>query len=73
MDFEFIADRPVLDFVATVAERGTSNVEHLRASADLADWIDQSGLVGSRPKPVWNRKISAHQNRSKSGALAAIN
>jgi predicted RNA-binding Zn ribbon-like protein len=48
VDFEFIADRPVLDFVATLAERGTSDVEHLRVPADLADWLEQSGLVGSR-------------------------
>jgi predicted RNA-binding Zn ribbon-like protein len=49
VDFEFIADRPALDLVATVAERGTSDVEHLRTPADLADWIAQSGLVDARP------------------------
>lgn len=49
MEFEFIADRPVLDFVATVAERGTSDVEFLRTRADLADWVSQAGLLDHRP------------------------
>jgi predicted RNA-binding Zn ribbon-like protein len=42
---ELIADRPVLDFVATVAERGTSDLEHLRTPEDLADWVERSRLV----------------------------
>jgi predicted RNA-binding Zn ribbon-like protein len=43
--FEFIADRPVLDYVATVAERGTTNEEKLRSPADLLHWSQQSGIV----------------------------
>jgi predicted RNA-binding Zn ribbon-like protein len=43
--FEFIADRPALDFVATLAERGTTDLETLRRPADLAEWIRQSGIV----------------------------
>lgn len=49
MEFDLIADRPVLDFVATVAERGSSDVEYLRSPSDLADWIDQAGLLDRRP------------------------
>lgn len=45
MQFEFIADRPVLDFVATVAERGHTDLEHLTSPGNLTDWVDQSGLV----------------------------
>src|SRR4029453_8711238 len=41
----FIADRPVLDFLSTVAARGTSDEEKLRSEKDLADWIKQSGIV----------------------------
>jgi predicted RNA-binding Zn ribbon-like protein len=43
--FEFGSDRPALDFVATVAERGTTDLEALRTPADLAEWIRGSGLV----------------------------
>lgn len=49
MTFEFIADRPVLDFVATLAARGTSDEEKLRTPGDLADWIIGSGIVDRRP------------------------
>ena len=45
MGFEFIADRPALDFVATVAERGTTHEEKLQTPADLLDWARQSGVV----------------------------
>jgi predicted RNA-binding Zn ribbon-like protein len=43
--FEFIADHPVLDFVATVAERRTTRYEQLRSPEDLAAWVAQSELV----------------------------
>jgi predicted RNA-binding Zn ribbon-like protein len=49
VDFEFIADRPVLDFLSTVAERGTSDHEKLQSEKDLVDWINQSGVVDSAP------------------------
>ena len=47
--FEFIADRPVLDYLSTIAERGTSDDEKLRSEQDLADWIVQSGIVDTAP------------------------
>jgi predicted RNA-binding Zn ribbon-like protein len=43
--FDFIADRLALDFVATVSERGTTNVERLSTPADLAVWIEQADLL----------------------------
>jgi predicted RNA-binding Zn ribbon-like protein len=45
MGFEFIADRPALDFVATIAERGTTDQEMLQTPAELVDWARQSGVV----------------------------
>lgn len=45
MPFEFVSDRPALDFVATVGERGTTDVELLRTPDDLVAWIRESGLV----------------------------
>jgi predicted RNA-binding Zn ribbon-like protein len=46
--FDLIADRLALDFVATVSERGTTNLECLSTPADLADWIEQANLVDRR-------------------------
>jgi predicted RNA-binding Zn ribbon-like protein len=43
--FHFFADRPVLDFLATIAERGTTDEEKLRTPSDLAEWARQSGLT----------------------------
>jgi predicted RNA-binding Zn ribbon-like protein len=43
--FGYVSDRPVLDFVATVAERGSTDLEMLRTPADLAAWIRGAGLV----------------------------
>lgn len=34
-----------LDYVATVAERGSTHLEHLAAPEDLAEWIAQAGIV----------------------------
>jgi predicted RNA-binding Zn ribbon-like protein len=48
--FEFIADRPVLDFLPTLGERGHTDDEHLTVPGDLAAWAVQAGLV-DRP---WN-------------------
>lgn len=45
MWFEFTADRPVLNFVPTVAERGTSDEELLVTPDDLVHWAAQAGLV----------------------------
>ena len=46
--FDLIADRLALDFVATVSERGTTDLERLATPADLADWIEQAALVDRR-------------------------
>jgi predicted RNA-binding Zn ribbon-like protein len=43
--FEFVSDRPALDFVATVAERGSTDLERLARPADLATWVQEAGLV----------------------------
>jgi predicted RNA-binding Zn ribbon-like protein len=48
--FEFIADRPVLDFLPTLAERGHADVEQLNAPGDLADWAVQAGIVDRPPR-----------------------
>jgi len=54
--FEFIADRPVLDFLSTIAERGTRDDEKLQFEQDLASWIEQSGIVDTAP-PVINQAL----------------
>jgi predicted RNA-binding Zn ribbon-like protein len=46
--FELIAGRISLDFVATVSERGTTDVDHLSTPADLADWIELADLTDRR-------------------------
>lgn len=46
---ELISDRRVLDFVATVAERGTTDREHLNTADDLRTWITRSGLLDEPP------------------------
>jgi predicted RNA-binding Zn ribbon-like protein len=48
--FEFNADRLVLDYLSTIAERGTSDEEKLQSEQDLADWIVQSGIVDTPPR-----------------------
>jgi predicted RNA-binding Zn ribbon-like protein len=54
--FEFIADRPVLDYLSTIAERGTSDDEKLESEQDLADWLVQSGIVDTAP-PVTQQTL----------------
>ncbi|MEU7799748.1 ABATE domain-containing protein [Micromonospora arborensis] len=49
MRFEFIADRPVLDFLPTLAERGHADVEQLTAPRDFANWAVQAGIVDQPP------------------------
>ena len=49
MTFEFIADRPVLDFLPTLAERGHRDDESLTTPAHLAEWAVQAGLVDQPP------------------------
>jgi len=43
--FHFVADRPVLDFLATIAERGTTDEEKLQEPADLGAWTAESGIT----------------------------
>jgi predicted RNA-binding Zn ribbon-like protein len=49
VEFEFIADRPVLDFLPTLGERGHTDAESLNAPRDLADWAVQAGIVDRPP------------------------
>jgi predicted RNA-binding Zn ribbon-like protein len=49
MSFEFVAANLALDFVATVAERGVTDLEWLPAGADLAGWVVEAGLLGAPP------------------------
>ena len=44
-------ERTVLDFLATVAERGTTQVEYLRRPDDLAAWAVEARVL-SEPVPV---------------------
>lgn len=48
MEFDFIAGRPSLDFVATVSERGTTDLELLNRPADLQEWISLADVVDTR-------------------------
>jgi predicted RNA-binding Zn ribbon-like protein len=45
---EFVTGNLALDYVATVAERGATHLEHLVAPEDLAGWIAQAGIVDGR-------------------------
>ncbi len=45
MTFDFMGDRPALNFVATLAERGSTDLEQLDTGDDLARWVAQSGLT----------------------------
>jgi len=49
VEFEFIADRPVLDFLPTLTERGHTDGELLASPRDLADWAVQAGIVDRPP------------------------
>jgi predicted RNA-binding Zn ribbon-like protein len=49
VEFEFIADRPVLDFLPTLSERGHADFEHLSVPQDLSDWAVQAGIVEQPP------------------------
>jgi predicted RNA-binding Zn ribbon-like protein len=45
VEHEFVTGNLALDYVATVAERGTTGLEHLVTPEDLAEWIAQAGVV----------------------------
>lgn len=61
--FEFIADRPVLDFVATVSERHTARVERLQTPPDLVAWVAASGLVEDEVAVDEARLVATRQLR----------
>jgi predicted RNA-binding Zn ribbon-like protein len=48
--FEFVAGRPMLDFLATLAARDTVREEKLRTPADLAAWAVDARLVDRPPR-----------------------
>lgn len=50
MSFDFIADRPVLDFLPTIAARDSVDEEKFKTAQDLADWISESGIVDAAPQ-----------------------
>jgi predicted RNA-binding Zn ribbon-like protein len=50
--FDFIAGRLSLDFVATVSERGTADLERLSTPDDLADWTRLARLTDRRLTPT---------------------
>ncbi len=57
MPFQFHADRFVLDYAATIAERGTTDDEKLRRPEDFAAWAVEAGLV-SEPPEVTGRQLA---------------
>ena len=72
MAFEF-ADRPALNFVSTVAERGTTNKEQLQVPADLVRWARESGIVTDLTTATTEQLHHARKVRDAIfGLLAAI-
>jgi predicted RNA-binding Zn ribbon-like protein len=45
VEHDFVTGNLALDYVATVAARGTTHLEHLVGPDDLAEWIAQAGIV----------------------------
>jgi hypothetical protein len=60
--FEFIADRPVLDFLSTIAERGTRDAEKLRSAQDLTNWIEQT------ENRAWRDRVPGRASEVEGGA-----
>ncbi len=71
MRFEFIAEQPVLDFVATLAERGSTDDERLRTPADLEQWLAEARLVDQPIKISADELAAARQGREAMFALIA--
>lgn len=69
MAFDFIADRLVLDFVATIAERGNTDLDKLRTGDDLALWVQQSGLTHDPLRVTANQLEGARDLREAMFAL----
>lgn len=63
MTFEFVAGRPALDFVATVAERGTNDIELLPTPAELARWVRAAGLIDRAPRVRRDEWVAARRLR----------
>lgn len=55
---ERVAGRVCLDFAATMAERGTTDLEHLAAPGDLAQWLVGGGVL-TEPAGVDQRDLLA--------------
>jgi predicted RNA-binding Zn ribbon-like protein len=73
VDREGSSDRPVLEFVATRAERGSSDVESLREPADLRAWLQRSRLVDDPGRLTGADLTRARAAREAMfGVLAAI-
>ncbi len=49
MAFAFVSANLALDFVGTLNERGTTRVENLRSSDDLANWLFAAGVLDAPP------------------------
>ncbi len=49
LEFRFRSNRPSLDFVATLGERGHRDIERIPTGYELADWLVHAGLVLSPP------------------------
>jgi predicted RNA-binding Zn ribbon-like protein len=69
VEHEFVTGNLALDYVATVAERGTTDDEHLAAPEDLAEWIAQAGLVDG---PVSVTAAGLERARAVREALFAL-
>lgn len=69
MPFDFVADRPALNFVATVAERGSTHLEQLNTGEDLAVWVVQSRLTSDLPRVTAAQLEEARRLREAMYAL----
>jgi predicted RNA-binding Zn ribbon-like protein len=76
VDHEFVTGNLALDYVATVAERGTTHLEHLTAPEDLAEWIAQAGFERAKAvrEALFALVAAAIDGRpAPPGALGAVN
>lgn len=69
--FEFVGGRVCLDFVATIAERGTTALERLQTPADLQRWIEQAHLVDRAPQVSAAQLVHARVVREALFAVVA--
>ncbi|GLQ55447.1 CGNR zinc finger domain-containing protein [Devosia nitrariae] len=60
-DFELIGGALALDFANTAAGRGTPDFfEHLEASQDFADWLEQAGVLEGKAADGVRKALAAH-------------